>query len=99
MNPEPETTEQKASRLAQARADNGREHMDAVAAMAAAPKNYPTPVDEAVANSPRVRPFGPVAHGEVGPGKFHPSPSLDPRNAELLEGYEEFGDDLGTVQR
>ena len=65
MNPEPETTEQKASRLAQARADNGREHMDAVAAMAAAPKNYPTPVDEAVANSPRVRPFGPVAHGEV----------------------------------
>lgn len=47
----------------------------------------------------RVQPLGPREHGAVGAGKFHPSPTLDPRNAELLDGYEDFPEDLGPVQR
>src|SRR5687768_15579750 len=83
---EHETTEQKAARLAQARADGGREHMEAVAAMAAAPKNGPAAIDEAAASSPRVFPLGPREHGAVGEGKFHPSPTLNPSMCEQLEG-------------
>jgi hypothetical protein len=47
----------------------------------------------------RVYPVGPREHGAVGEGKFHPSPTLDPRHAELLEGWEEFQEDLLPVQR
>lgn len=94
-----ETTEHKAARLAQARADSGREHMEAVGAMAAAPKNGPAAIDEAAASSPRVSPVGPREHGAVGEGKFHPSPTLNPLMCEQLEGYEEFQEDLLPLRR
>jgi len=42
---------------------------------------------------------GPRAHGAVGEPKFHPSPTLDPRHAELLDGYEDFQEDLAPLQR
>src|SRR5262245_593556 len=46
------------------------------------------------------KPFGAVVDdgvvSKVTP--FHPSPSLDPRSVEAIEGYEEFGDDLGLVR-
>lgn len=59
--------------------------------------DLPAAVD--MSHGRRAQPLGPREHGAVGAGKFHPSPTLDPRNAELLDGYEEFGEDLGPVQR
>jgi hypothetical protein len=50
-------------------------------------------------NTRRVQPVGPRAHGAIGEPKFHPSPTLDPRHAELLDGYEDFQEDLAPVQR
>jgi hypothetical protein len=50
-------------------------------------------------NTRRMQPLGPREYGAVGTGKFHPSPTLDPRHAELLDGYEDFQEDLGPVQR
>lgn len=79
--------------------DANASHIEAVRQFAAAPKNYPSAIDESISNSPRVIPAGPQPHGAVGEPKFHPSPSLDPRQAELLSGYEEFPEDLAPVQR
>lgn len=79
--------------------DANASHMEAVRQFSAAPKNYPSAIDESHANARRVYPPGPRPHGEVGEPKFHPSPTLDPRHAELLPGYEEFPEDLGPVQR
>lgn len=74
-----------------------REHIEASRAFAAAPQIGPAAVDEFQPS--RVRPPGPVQAGAVAEPKFHPSPSLNPQHAELLEGYEEFPEDLLPVRR
>jgi hypothetical protein len=78
-----------------------RDHMDAVRSAASSGKreagDLPAAVD--MSQPRRVYPVGPKPHGPVGEPKFHPSPSLDPRHAELLPGYEEFSEDLLPVQR
>ena len=78
-------------------AEANRDALDASRQFAAAPQIGLAPVDEF--QPQRTRLPLPTPHGAVGPAKFHPSPSLNPRLAELLDGYEEFGDDLGPVQR
>lgn len=76
-----------------------RDQTEAARAAAAAPKvipGMPAPIDEYQPG--RVRPFGPVQSAAEGEARFHPSPALDPRHAELLEGYEEFSEDLGPLR-
>jgi hypothetical protein len=46
----------------------------------------------------RTFPVGPRDAGAVGPGKFHPSPSLNPALGETLDGFEDFVEDLGPVK-
>lgn len=77
-------------------ADANAAHAEAARAFAGAEQREPAAVD--INEGRRTFPIGPRAVGAEGKARFHPSPSLNPQLIEMLDGYEDFGEDLGAVR-